>query len=175
MQTCFFGRHVQFHAKMIIKIALCFSSFRVLILKINGLRTFWHSIIDEFKSWKVLVYVLTCSECEVLPEASPRKMRREHLKCEKRPTNSGDNSPSKEERGTDVPEALLIGWVSWRVHTFSDCWNHLLEREEKRKQEKRKVTHDAESPGGSVVWGGQRNIWKLVLINFLRGHRWQPR
>lgn len=35
-------------------------------------------------------------------------MRSDYLKSEKPLTDSGDNSPSKEKGGTDVPEACLI-------------------------------------------------------------------
>lgn len=110
--------------------------------------------------------IIACMSCQKPPQGQKKE---EELRSEAALTDSGDNSPGKEKGGTDVPEARLIGWISWRVHTCSDCWNHLLERQVKKKK-KKKLADKAPSPRGSVVWGGLRNVRKFaVCISFLRG------
>lgn len=145
----------------------CTVPLLALCLKKNGLcwwSTFQHSAKNDstFEKSKCLYIFkelhLSCNECDVLSEASTKRKEWE-VSCKRETallTDCGDDSPSKEKGGTDVPQAHLIGCISWRVHTCSDCWNHLLEG--KVKEKKKKLAHSALFPSGSVVWGGLRNI-----------------
>lgn len=48
-------------------------------------------------------------------------------------TNCSDNSPSKEERGTEVPQTGLEWQISRWSHSCSHRWNHLLQQEEEKE------------------------------------------
>lgn len=69
-----------------------------------------------------------------------RRMGSYYWKSKRPLTDGGDNGPSKEKGGADVPEACLIERISWRIHTCSDCWNHLLEQKGNKKGNKKIVS-----------------------------------
>lgn len=125
---CNFAMPVQFHAKMVFKIALRFlwlcactkkDMCAVLIKLFSAFELFYHfKCLENVFTFCILL-------CDIKTEKngdwSDKEWQTTFL------TNGGDDSSSKEKWGTEVPEAHLIGWISWWVHTSSDCWNHLLE------------------------------------------------